>query len=365
MSMPLIYHSGKILRSYRAKETVKIKKIAIPAYLTENVQNVIGLVLPIILVVMLNLEPILFCGIHLDDPDFKIFTTKCQEADGLDTMYGFLAMSATFIYFSQLADILVISMKVSAYYLVCMRMVIEAALSLVTIALVTVMISAALSCLEHKNEYFDSVPSGFMALIKMLLGMFPLQDYQDVSDDGIIFALVAIYLLLTVIFLVNVLIAQFNSAYDAIYQDMVGYARLKRIKIVVETIPLVTAVKWQSFVGSLAFDTKLEFNDGDVGLSGGYATTEAANLHPTTEERIERFGGSTEVTIPFPDTEDNDEDNDRFGRLEKVILRTLEKLSENTHTGGKKGDKASLGQSGSGSHNSGAEQSGASQAEDM
>merc|ERR1719478_254886 len=174
-----------------------------------------------------------------------------------------------------------------------------------------------------------------MALIKMLLGMFPLEDYQGVADDGIIFTLVAIYFFLTVVFLINVLIAQFNSAYDAIYQDMVGYARLKRIKIVVETMPMVTKEKWASFVGSLSFDTKLEFNDGDVGLSGGYATTEAANLHPTTEERIERFGGSTEVTIPFPDTEDNDEDNDRFGRLEKVIMRTLEKLSETSHSGKK------------------------------
>ena len=39
------------------------------------------------------------------------------------------------------------------------------------------------------------------------------------------------------------------------------------------------------------------FPKGDPSHSGGYATTEAANLHPTTEERIERFGGSTEVTL--------------------------------------------------------------------
>merc|ERR1719199_2164221 len=151
---------------------------------------------------------------------------------------------------------------------------------------------------------------------------------------------------LALIFLINALIAQFNSAYDAIYQDMVGYARLKRIKVIVESVPLGTKQKWQSFLDSLSFDTKLEFNDGDVGLSGGYATTEAANLHPTTDERIPRFGGSTEVTIPFPDTEDNDEDNDRFGRLEKVIMRTLEKLAEDSH--GKRGAKGdSAGGSGS------------------
>merc|ERR1719199_335196 len=146
---------------------------------------------------------------------------------------------------------------------------------------------------------------------------------------------------LALIFLINALIAQFNSAYDAIYQDMVGYARLKRIKIIVETMPLVTKQKWESFLAALSFDTKLEFNDGDVGLSGGYATTEAANLHPTTEERIERFGGSTETTIPFPDTSDQDEDNDRFGRLEKVIIRTLEKLATSAQKGnGSKGGSA-------------------------
>merc|ERR1719199_2400749 len=152
---------------------------------------------------------------------------------------------------------------------------------------------------------------------------------------------------LALIFLINALIAQFNSAYDAIYQDMVGYARLKRIKIIVETMPLVTKEKWQSFLATLSFDTKLEFNDGDVGLSGGYATTEPANLHPTTEERIERFGGSTEVTIPFPDTEDNDEDNDRFGRLEKVIMRTLDKLASSaSEHKGKGGGSGGAGMSG-------------------
>jgi hypothetical protein len=257
-------------------------------------------------------------------------------------------MIATFLYFAQLADILVTSMKVSAYYLVCMRMVVETALSLLTLAALTLCISAAVSCLEHENPYFDSIPRGFMALLKMVLAMFPLEDYQGVAADGVLFAVVTIFLFTGLIFLINVLIAQFNSAYDAIYQDMVGYARLKRVKVIVETLPLVTKQKWESFLAALSFDTKLEFNDGDVGLSGGYATTEAANLHPTTDERIQRFGGSTEVTIPFPDTEDNDEDNDRFGRLEKVIMRTLEKLSETSGKKGAKGDSAG----GSGSHNS-------------
>lgn len=316
----------------------------------------IGLVLPIVLLIMLNIEPVLFCGVHLDDPDFRIFADDCVEADGLVVAYGLMAMMSTFLYFMQLSDILVCSMKVSAYYLVVMRMINEVGLFIFACASATLCVSAALSCLEHKVDHFYSVPTGFMALVKMILGMFPATGYDEITDEGVIFAVVTTFLFVSVIFFINVLIAQFNSAYDAIYQDMVGYARLKRIKIVVETMPLVSKEKWSSFVGSLSFDTKLEFNDGDVGLSGGYATTEAANLHPTTEERIERFGGSTDITIPFPDTEDNDEDNDRFGRLEKVIMRTLDKLASSVSAStGKKGD--SVGVSGSGSHASGAEES--------
>jgi len=362
MAVNLITHSSRIIKSYRQKETATIMRIAFPKYLAENLQNVISLVLTLVLLVMLNVEPLLYCGAFFEEDDFKIFTHTCADADGLATIYGFLAMVATFLYFSQLSDILVTSMKVSAYYLVCMRMIVETALSLFTLAAVALCISAALSCLEHENTFFNSVPNGFMALIEMVLGMYPFEEYKQVTDDGIIFALVAIFLLCSVVFLINVLIAQFASAYGVIYQDMVGYARLKRIKIIVETMPVVTKEKWGRFIDGLAFDTKLEFNDGDVGLSGGYATTEAANLHPTTEERIERFGGSTETTIPFPDTSDQDEDNDRFGRLEKVVIRTIEKLACSAEkVNGSKG--GSVGNSGS--HASGNQEETTSQVEEV
>jgi hypothetical protein len=362
MAVNLITHSSRIMKSYRQKETTQIMRIAFPKYLAENLQNVISLVLTLVLLVMMNVEPLLYCGAFFEEDDFKIFTHTCADADGLATIYGFLAMVATFLYFSQLSDILVTSMKVSAYYLVCMRMIVETALSLFTLATVALCISAALSCLEHENTFFNSVPNGFMALIEMVLGMYPFEEYKQVTDDGIIFALVAIFLLCSVVFLINVLIAQFASAYGVIYQDMVGYARLKRIKIIVETMPVVTKEKWGRFIDGLAFDTKLEFNNGDVGLSGGYATTEAANLHPTTEERIERFGGSTETTLPFPDTSDQDEDNDRFGRLEKVVIRTIEKLASSAEkVNGSKG--GSVGNSGS--HASGNQEESTSQVEEV
>lgn len=351
MSVPLYDHACKIIRSYRTRDTGKFLRCRFPKYLLTSWQSCVNLILTIVLLVMVNIEPVLWCGTHFKKDNFRIFHTDCAESDGTDEIYGLLAMIATFLYFTLLSDVLVCSMKVSAYYLVCMRMVVETGLSLATLACVTLCISAALSCLEHDSIWFNSVPSGFMTLLKMVLGMFFLDEYnRSFMNDGIIFFMVAAYMLVSVVFLINVLIAQFNSAYDAIYQDMVGYARLKRMKIIVETIPLVSKEKWNRFIDSLSFDTKLEFNDGDVGLSGGYATTEPANLHPTTEERIERIGGSTEITIPFPDVTDNDEDKDRFGRLENVIQRTLEKLLSSGQKAGKVMASSSGGSKGGSTH---------------
>ena len=63
---------------------------------------------------------------------------------------------------------------------------------------------------------------------------------------------------------------------------MVGSARLKRLQIIVETMPSVSKKKWSSFVADLGLDKCLEFNEGDVGLSGGVQQLELASLNPTT-----------------------------------------------------------------------------------
>ena len=48
------------------------------------------------------------------------------------------------------------------------------------------------------------------------------------------------FMITTSIFLLNLLIAQLSCAYDAIYADMVGHARIKRIRTIVESMPSVT-----------------------------------------------------------------------------------------------------------------------------
>jgi hypothetical protein len=353
MLVPLFNHLMKIGRAYRGKETYAMKLVKVPRYLIESWMSLSSLILAVILLVMLVLEPVIWCR-----DAGTLFQNRCADADGYDNAYFFLAMVSTFLYFSQLSDVLVTSTKVSAYYLVCTRMFVEMGLFLIAYGGILLMFSSALSCLEHKSEHFTNVPVGALILFQMTLAMFDLDEYMLLVEEGVVFAMICVFMFIAVIFLINALIAQFNCAYDAIYADMVGYARLKRIKIIVETLPLVTKEKWQRFLASMDFEKRLEFNDGDVGLSGGVQTHEPSNAHPTTDDRILRFGGSTDRSIPFPDTSDDDEDNDRFGRMEKVIARTLEKLSTSDHSGPAKG--GSKGNE-SGSHHSGNEMSAGSQ----
>merc|ERR1712217_994339 len=182
----------------------------------------------------------------------------------------------------------------------------------------------------------------------MVVKMYSFEDYQLLEDEPVVLVAIFLFLVTAVIFLLNMLIAQLNCSYDTIYQDMVGYARLKRIRIVVETMPLVPEKRWLRFLQTLALEDRIEFNEGDIGVAGGIQVLEPASANPTTIDMIKRFGGSTSPSIQWPEEEMGDDDSDKFERIEKLIQRAMSRL--NTKGGGKKGGKgsSSAGMSGSG-----------------
>merc|ERR1719393_868163 len=103
----------------------------------------------------------------------------------------------------------------------------------------------------------------------MELQMFSGEKYESLHEEESVLVGCFVYLVVAFIFLLNMLIAQLSCAYDSVYSDMVGYARLKRIRIIVESMPQVSEKRWEAFISSLRFDQRIEFNEGDVGLSGG------------------------------------------------------------------------------------------------
>merc|ERR1712187_1075654 len=344
----LLQHASRTIKGYRKGDTFKpFFGIPLPKYL-DNWQVVADLFLAGCLLAMACSEPVLHC---LQDMGDDLFTQDCKGAK-IDNFFHYSLFSALgmVLFYVLLIDMAVFNNKVSAFVLVVGRMMSEVGLFLTALAGVILTFSSALSCLHQDNADFQGIPQGARALFEMVMKMYSFEDYKLLEDEPIVLVGMFLFLVTAVIFLLNMLIAQLNCSYDTIYQDMVGYARLKRIRIVVETMPLVPEKRWLRFLKSLSLDDRLEFNEGDIGLAGGVQMLESASANPTTIDMIKRFGGSTSPSIQWPEEDTGDDDSDKFERIEKLIQRAMQRLNTKGGGGGKKGGKggSSAGQSGSG-----------------
>merc|ERR1712185_458683 len=182
----------------------------------------------------------------------------------------------------------------------------------------------------------------------MTMRMYDGAHYEQYESDALVLVCVFVFLVAIIVFLLNMLVAQLTCAYEAVYSDMIGYARLERIEIIVGIMPVVSQKRWSAFLESLKLENKCEFNAGDIGVTGGVQILEAANLNPTTQDMIKRFGGSTSVEMQWPvEQEGQGDEADRFERLENLIQKTLKRITKGSG-GGKRG-QGSAGQSGSNS----------------
>lgn len=162
-------------------------------------------------------------------------------------------------------------------------------------------------------------------------------DYRGVDDSSLIIA-IFFYQTAVSILLLNLLIAQLQCSYEYVNQDAIGFARLTRSMIISENIKNIPRSKWDEFVAGLKFDQKLEFSQGDVGISGGIQVMEPANIHVSVEESIFRFGGdcSPELRWPEENTDTNDEEEDsKFDRLEQLLQKTIKKMAHMGSTASK------------------------------
>merc|ERR1719408_1175073 len=223
-------------------------------------------------------------------------------------------------------------------------MISEVALFLALLGLILTF-SSAMSVLEQDDPDFAGIPKGAYALLRMVLGAFDSTRYEKLHKEPVLEAMVFLFLIITVIFFLSMLVAQLSCAYSAVYEDMVGYARLERTETIVEIVGQVAKTRWGAFVESLRLNKRLEFNAGDIGVAGGIQMREAANIHPTTVDMIKRFGGSTSPEAQWPEDDADGDGEDRFEKMEKLLQRTLQRI---TKTGGHKGGKGGRSASGTG-----------------
>jgi len=351
LSMPqLVYcHTRDSIEAYKKGDTIKVKCFVVPRYL-RMWQNSANLMLTICLVVMLLNEPILWCYEYQHG---KLFHEMCPERDYMRLFYTIFSMFAMFLYYVLLVDLTIISTRISAFALACVRMVSEVGLTLGALFVSILTFSSAASVLKQTNPDFAGIDKSAFALFRMVIRAYDAKKYESLENDPTLLVVVFLFLIVTVIFFLNMLVAQLSCAYSSVYEDMVGYARLERAEKVVEVMPSVPKKRWVNFLASLRLNKRLEFNQGDIGIAGGIHMAEAANMNPTTIDMIKRFGGSTSVEIQWPEDEDDgDADDDKFERMEKLIQRALKRVTRTTGKGkGQSGGGTGTGTgSGSGTH---------------
>merc|ERR1719265_1343065 len=304
--------------------------LPIPKYLSDWQESAAGM-LAIMLVVMVCLEPILWCfGGHArvegeppfvcpDDPELDLcddapsrllagaapssapakkviyytgetravsmFAQYCVEAEDNIFFYQFCSMIAMILYYALLLDLAVMSTKVSAYVLVCIRMVSEVGLFVLALLSSLLAFSSAISVLKHDQADFAGIHKGLLSLLEMVMRMFDGKHYVMFESDPLVLFVIGTFFISATIFLINMLVAQLTCAYEAVYEDMVGFARLERLTIIVTSMPAVSEKRWKRFYASLKLDEKCEFNAGDIGVTGGYPVTEPASSNPLLRTR--------------------------------------------------------------------------------
>jgi len=322
MGVQVRHHIYHMFRSIRMGDFIWIGQLPIPAYL-QVWQETVGLMLTIDLLALIASEPILHCLTHHME---KTFGQYCEGSE-VKFVYSLLSSLGVVFYFVLLTDLSVLSTKVSAFVLVCRRVMGELVLSILAATFLIITFSFAVCALDQGDPHFNGFSYSLLHLAKMILGMVPGDDHDQAEQYPSLMACSIVYMVVSAIFLLNMLIAQLTCAYQATYDDMVGYARLNRGRIIVDTMPFVSAGRWERFINGLQLDKPIEFGQGDIGLSGGIQVLELASLNVTTVDMIKRYGGTTSPEAMWPqDGEANHDDIDKFEILERTVQRSLARM---------------------------------------
>ncbi|CAE7657366.1 mqo, partial [Symbiodinium sp. CCMP2456] len=273
-------------------------------------------------VFMFALEPITYCVNSRAASNYELFSVLCPEGQQIMDVYSILSSIALLIYWFLLTDFSLLSMRVSAFLLVCFYLISEVVLFVLALTFLILAFSTAISALNHHIEDFETVPAWMRALLQISLGMFPNTHYDDFQVEVTVLVAISVFVALVFIFLVNLLIAQLNQAYHNMFEDIYGNARLTRAAVIVQVMAQVPRKRWQNFLNNLAFDQPLEFNEGDVGIAGGIQILEPASAKIVTSDAVKRYGGSTAPTMPWP-VEETANLTDEAGGLAAVDRKWL------------------------------------------
>eukprot|EP00929_Paragymnodinium_shiwhaense_P092830 TRINITY_DN5283_c0_g1_i2.p1 TRINITY_DN5283_c0_g1~~TRINITY_DN5283_c0_g1_i2.p1 ORF type:complete len:2305 (-),score=689.54 TRINITY_DN5283_c0_g1_i2:325-7239(-) len=329
MGRLIITHVGASTTAFKTGETYKVKvgRFNIPVcphYVAEGYQ-LGSFLLMIMLTLLCAHEPMFLC---LDFKDIQLPPLRCVDQTEYIFRYSIFSMLAMILHWTLVVDLAVFNTALSAFCLVVNQVLSEIGRFVIAFIFLLLTFATAVSVLQHSYIEMMDTGAAVVCLFAITLQIYE-DDYRDMLDDPALLVAVFLFVLFSAILLLNLLVAQLGCSYEYIYQDSVGYARLRRAQVICETIEVCPVKKWNRFLTDLGLHLPIEFNEGDVGLSGGMQILEEGSLHPVTVDTITRYGGSCAPELPWPedDSAQLDGDDDRFDRMEEAIQKTLKKLA--------------------------------------
>ena len=203
-------------------------------------QEAMHLLLLLTLALMLCFEPILYCWGASTDSGMR-FRDDCAAADSefISTPYLVFSCGAMILYFLLTLDLCLLSNRIAAYVLVAKHVMTEFLLFVGGVALLALAFASALSTFrghggqveESAVEDFQQISRGYSHFIRTLMHMVKESMYDELAISPVVMSAVLIFILLAGIFLWNLLVAQITCAYSELFKDMLGSARLGRMRI--------------------------------------------------------------------------------------------------------------------------------------
>jgi len=317
----LFWKSCKDLRRGKYKKVMGC--IPLPKSL-HNAMALGNLALATLLLLMFCYEPMYHC---LASAPEEWPTYYCNDVEDLRWTYSALGLLAMAVHWFLMVDLAVFSTGLSAFVLVCAQVLSEIGRFLVALIFLLLTFGSAISVLEHPYFEMRDIPSSVLCLFSITILLYE-DDYRTLMEEPALLTAVLLFVLASSILLMNLLIAQLNSSYVYIYQDMVGFARLNRAQKIVEALSNFNRRHFANFVVSLGLDQPVEFNQGDVGVAGGLQLTEPANAHVVLQDSILRFGGSCSMDLEWPEETKRSEDKDQISKIEHLAKRVLRRVTQ-------------------------------------
>ncbi|CAE7367938.1 RUB1, partial [Symbiodinium necroappetens] len=222
--------------------------LPVPTYL-HSTQQVGGLLLVLLLILMYVQEPVLWCIAFGDNGPTAIpLSATCDEANDVRTSYSMCSCLAMMMYWALLMDFTLLSMRISAFVLVCGNVLADVGLFSLALLFLILAFATSISSLNHRLAEFDGVGPWLTGLLQMTLGMFPPAKYGDFRSEIAVLVAVSVFVAVISIFLVNLLVAQLNQSYRDIFEDMQGFARLNRASVTSDIIDQMSRKKWSKFL---------------------------------------------------------------------------------------------------------------------